>query len=139
MPQVRLERLQVLQIHRTDRAPAREEVHDDGLADEIPRREGLAIERLRLEAGKGAAPELLRNRRDERRVRAIDGQDDSERSGEDQGLPATAPSILTRHPLHASPSLRDARRAPSAPSTRRLTSSQSTFSMRSIESFRNSL
>src|SRR5438128_12607525 len=37
--------------------------------------------------------------------------------------------VPARHPLHTSPSLRHARRAPSAPSARRLTSSQSTFSM----------
>src|SRR5207247_4177382 len=37
--------------------------------------------------------------------------------------------LPTRHPLHASPSLPYVRRAPSAASTRRLTSSQATFSM----------
>src|SRR5439155_11672764 len=102
LPQVRLEGLQVLQLHRTDRAPAREEVHDDGLADEISRREGLAIERLRLEAGKGAAPELFRDRRDERRAGAIDGRAESERSHDQQGRPATAASIGL--PPHSRPS-----------------------------------
>src|SRR5205809_211420 len=102
LPQVRLEGLQVLQLHRTDRAPAREEVHDDGLADEIPRREGLAIERLRLEAGKGAAPERFRDRRDERRAGAIDGQADRERSHDQQGPPARAASIGL--PPHRRPS-----------------------------------
>src|SRR2546422_9353443 len=106
LPQVRLEGLQVLQLHRTDRAPAREEVHDDGLADEISRREGLAIEGLRLEAGKGAAPELFRDGRDERLVGAIDGQADGERPHDQQGpMPARHPPH--RHcpttPLKASP------------------------------------
>jgi hypothetical protein len=105
LPQVRLEGLQVLQFHRTDRAPAREEVHDDGLADEISRREGLAIEGLRLEAGKGTAPELLRDRWDERRVGAIDGQAEGDRSRDQQSLPPPAASTgLLHHHRPPSPS-----------------------------------
>src|SRR5207247_1802565 len=95
LPQVRLEGLQVLQLHRTDRAPAREEVHDDGLADENSRREGLAVERLRFEARKRTAPERFRDRRDERRVGVIDA--DGGDSRDQQGPPETTARIGLLH------------------------------------------
>src|SRR5262249_40060847 len=87
LPELRLKTLQVLQLHGADRAPAREEVHDDGLPEEITRREWLAIERLRLEAGKGPTSELLRDGRNERRLRANECEAERDRYGDAEGRP----------------------------------------------------
>src|SRR5437870_2457739 len=73
----------------------------------------ISDERLRLEAGKGSAPELFRDGRDERRLGTIDDHSKRERCGHGESAPVGPCVALLAHGCRP-PALRSLRDAYSA-------------------------